>query len=248
MSVAALVLGAGRGERLRASRAGAPAGGSGEAPSFKAFVPLAGRSLLARSVAALAAVPEIETIVPVLPAEAIADDEALRALRAELGPCPALAGPVAGGAERQDSVRCGLAALPPEAELVAVHDAARPLVRPDDVARAVAAARAHGAALLVGPVADTIKRVREGRVLETPPRAECRAAQTPQVFRVDWLREALERAGAEGFVGTDDASLVERLGRPVRAVEGDPENRKITTAADLAHAEARLRARAEAAA
>ena len=85
-----------------------------------------------------------------------------------------------------------------------------------------------------------MKRVREHRVIETPPREECWAAQTPQVFRTDLLREALARADADGFQGTDDASLVERLGRPVRVVPGDPGNRKITDPDDLRWAEARL--------
>jgi 2-C-methyl-D-erythritol 4-phosphate cytidylyltransferase len=143
---------------------------------------------------------------------------------------------VAGGAERQDSARAGLAALPPEATHVAVHDAARPLVRAADVSRVVAAALAHGAALLAVPVRDTIHRVEAGRIVCTPPRSECWAAQTPQVFRVDWLREAYAKAAAEGLLGTDDAALVARLGNPVHVVLGDPDNFKITTAADLARA------------
>jgi 2-C-methyl-D-erythritol 4-phosphate cytidylyltransferase len=165
---------------------------------------------------------------------------------AELGAIPRLAAAVAGGAERQDSVRAGLRALPGDVSFVAVHDAARPLVRAADVARVVAAAREHGAALLAVRVRDTLKRVRGGRVVETPPRDECWAAQTPQVFRRDWLEEALAKAEADGFLGTDDAQLVERLGLPVRVVEGDPANLKITFPEDLALAEARLRERAAA--
>jgi 2-C-methyl-D-erythritol 4-phosphate cytidylyltransferase len=152
---------------------------------------------------------------------------------------------VAGGAERQDSVRCGLEALPAEVTHVAVHDAARPLVRPGDVTRVVRAARSCGAALLAVPVRDTIKRVESGRVVATPPRSECYAAQTPQVFRIDWLRDALAKADADGVRGTDDASLVERLGVAVEVVEGDPANLKITSAEDLALAEVWLRRRGE---
>jgi 2-C-methyl-D-erythritol 4-phosphate cytidylyltransferase len=143
-------------------------------------------------------------------------------------------------------VRLGLAALPPEVQLVAVHDAARPLVRPADVGRVVLAARACGAALLAVPVADTIHRAADGWLRETPPRAECFAAQTPQVFRADWLREALAKAEAAGVRATDDASLVAALGVAVRVVPGDPANLKITRAADLALAEAELRRRGEA--
>lgn len=225
MRVAALVLGAGAGTRLRATLGDA-------AP--KAFVALAGRSLLARSLAALAAVREIEWLIPVLPADALA---AWPALKAELPDPSRVAAPVAGGAERTDSARAGLAAIPSEATHVAVHDAARPLVRPSDVARVVEAARVYGAAILAEPVRDTIHRVREGRIVETPPRSECWAAQTPQVFRVDWLREAY--AAADG-PATDDAALVARLGRHVHVVGAEAENFKITTAADLAHAEALL--------
>ena len=172
MRVAALVLAAGRGERL----------GAGQP---KAFLPLAGRPLLVHAVEALAACARIEAIVPVLPAAEIArlagwswSDAAARKL----------APPVAGGAERQDSMRAGLGALPDGVEFVAVHDAARPLVRPDDVARVVAAAERCGAALLAVPVRDTLKRVRDGRVVETPAREGLWAAQTPQVFRASLLR------------------------------------------------------------
>ena len=104
----------------------------------------------------------------------------------------------------------------------------------------IAAALAHGAAMLAEPVRDTIHRVAGGRILATPARAECFAAQTPQVFRIDWLREAYAKASADGMVGTDDAALVARLGNPVQVVAGDPDNFKITTAADLARAEALL--------
>jgi 2-C-methyl-D-erythritol 4-phosphate cytidylyltransferase len=122
-----------------------------------------------------------------------------------------------------------------------VHDAARPFVRPSAVARVLDAARAGGAAILAVPVSDTIKRVRAGRVVETPPRPECWAAQTPQVFRVELLREAIAKASAEGRLGTDDAQLVEWLGVSVAVAEGDPDNWKLTRPEDLAAAEQRLR-------
>jgi len=101
----------------------------------------------------------------------------------------------------------------------------------------LAAAREGGAALLAVPAHDTIKRVRDGRVVETPPRGECWAAQTPQAFHADLLREALAKARADGVLGTDDAQLVERLGVPVRVVEGSARNLKITRAEDLTLAE-----------
>jgi 2-C-methyl-D-erythritol 4-phosphate cytidylyltransferase len=233
MTVAALVVGAGRGERYRASLRGAP-----ERELPKALVPLEGRPLVLWAVEALAAAPEVEAVVAVLGSDVLADlDRLAPGLRA----APKLAAVVAGGAERQDSVRAGLAALPASARLVAVHDAARPLVRTEDVRRVIRAAEASGAAILAAPIADTVKRVRDGSVVGTPPRSECWAAQTPQVFRADWLREALAKAEAEGLRATDDAALVERLGVQVRVVEGPPTNLKITTVADLAFAEALLR-------
>jgi 2-C-methyl-D-erythritol 4-phosphate cytidylyltransferase len=225
MSVAALVLAAGRGERLGR---GTP----------KAFVPLAGRPLLLHALAAMAAVPAIDSVVPVI---ARADLERWESLGTELAAIPKLGAPVFGGAERQDSVRAGLGALAAGVEWVAVHDAARPFVRPSAVARVLDAARAGGAAILAVPVSDTIKRVRAGRVVETPPRPECWAAQTPQVFRVELLREAIAKASAEGRLGTDDAQLVEWLGVSVAVAEGDPDNWKLTRPEDLAAAEQRLR-------
>lgn len=232
------MVGAGRGERLRASLA---PGEGGPPAEGKAFADLAGRPLLAHALEAVAASPEVDRVVAVVAPEAL---ERARELGASLRHGDKLAPPVAGGAERQDSVERGLASLPAEVEWVAVHDAARPLVRPEDVTRVVRAAREHGAALLAVPVADTLKQVEGDLVRATPPRAEYRAAQTPQVFRADWLREALAKARAEGVHGTDDAALVERLGVAVRVLPGDASNFKITTAEDLERAAGVLARRA----
>lgn len=219
MTVASVVLGAGRGERM-----------GGEIP--KAYLELAGCSLFARSIDAMLAVTGIDCVQPVIGAA----DEARFA--ASVAPRDSRVRPaVVGGASRQDSVAAGLAALPAEIEIVAVHDAARCLVTVDEVERVIAAAREHGAALLAIPSRDTIKRVRAGRIVETPDRAECWAAQTPQVFRRELLGEALDKATAEGFEGTDDAQLVERLGVEVHVVEGSPRNIKLTVPEDLAIAE-----------
>lgn len=234
MRVAALVLAAGRGERLHRSLGPASPGPA----TPKALLPLAGQSLLARSIEAVAAAPEIRWVLPVLPRDWL---EGWAEAAGVDSHTPGLLPAVEGGAERQDSVARGLAALPPEATHVAVHDAARPLVPTADVSRVVQEALRSGPALLATPVADTIHRAdAEGRLASTPPRAGLWAALTPQVFPVDVLREALEKAAAEGVAGTDDAGLVARLGVVVTLVEGDPQNRKITTAADLAWAEARL--------
>lgn len=229
MSVVALLLAAGRGERF-----------GHELP--KAFVPLAGRPLILHALEALSAVPELDRIVPVA---AGGELPRLRRVLAEAGPRERekLAEPVAGGAARQDSVRAGMAALPPGAEWVAVHDAARCLVRPEAVSRAIAVARREGAAILAIPARDTIKRVSGTRIVETPARAECWVAQTPQVFRVALLREALAKAAADDYLGTDDAELVERLGVPVHVVPGDTDNLKLTHPEDLVLAERILEAR-----
>jgi len=224
MSVAALVLAAGRGDRLGE---GLP----------KAFVALAGKPLLAHALAALGASRSIDVVIPVI---APADRGRWEALLSQLAAHEKLAAAVVGGAERQDSMAAGLAALPRDVTHVAVHDAARPLVRPEAVERVVRAALRDGAAILAVPVRDTIKRVRGGRVVETPDRSECFAAQTPQVFRVEVLREALAKAVAAGRVGTDDAQIVEALGVAVTVVAGDVDNIKVTHPEDLPLAERML--------
>ncbi|MCP5058751.1 MAG: 2-C-methyl-D-erythritol 4-phosphate cytidylyltransferase [bacterium] len=235
MSVAALVLAAGRGQRLRRSLT-SPGGAENDLPP-KAFLPVAGRTLLVRSLLRMAEAEEIDQLIPVVPEAWLARFEAGVG---EMDPVPGLLPSVVGGAERQDSVAAGLEALPAEVSHVVIHDAARPLVPAEDVRRVVRAALDCGAALLATPVTDTIHQVEGERLRETPAREGLRAALTPQAFRVDWLREALAKARADGVYGTDDAALVARLGVEVRVVEGDPINRKITTAADLAWAEAVL--------
>jgi len=229
MRVAALVLAAGRGERLGTDRP-------------KAFVRVAGRALLVHSLAAIAAAQEIDQVIPVLGRN---DARAWDELASQLDSISKLSDPVIGGAERQDSMAAGLAALPSDVTHVAVHDAARPLVSPADVDRVVRAAERTGAAILAAPVRDTIKRVRGGRIVETPPRSECFAAQTPQVFEAGMLREALAKAALDGRLGTDDAEIVEVLGIEVCVVSGDPGNIKITTADDLLLAERMLIARGD---
>lgn len=139
---------------------------------------------------------------------------------------------VAGGAERQDSVGNALAALGPECTHVIEHDAARPFPPADLVQRVVTALADHDAVIPVIPVVDTIKEVAGDTVVCTPDRARLRAVQTPQGFKREVLTAALAAARRESFTGTDDASLVERLGRPVCCVAGDAANRKVTTQED----------------
>ena len=141
---------------------------------------------------------------------------------------------VTGGAQRQDSVYCGLLALPPETRFVVVHDGARPLVNPQELSAALIAARDFGAAIVGVPVKDTIKVVDDGGVIvETPPRDRLWAVQTPQVFAYELIMQAHRSALESGYIGTDDASLVEHLGHPVKMVPGSYRNIKVTTPEDL---------------
>jgi 2-C-methyl-D-erythritol 4-phosphate cytidylyltransferase len=144
---------------------------------------------------------------------------------------------VAGGASRQESVWRALQSIP-AAEIVIVHDAVRPFIDRRLIDAVVSAARAEGAAICALPIAETVKRVREGRVEATLDRSGLWAVQTPQAFRAPLLVEAHEKARRDGFEGTDDAMLVERLGHPVAVVPGLERNIKITTPADLRRARA----------
>ena len=219
-----------------------PAAGGGTRlglPTPKPYLPLAGLPLLAWTLKALRAARLVDFLVLV-----VAPGEEARCRADVLEPHALDADAVVpGGADRQASVCAGLAGAPADTDLVLVHDGARPLVRAELIRAAVEAAAADGAAVVAVPDTDTIKLAdAERRVVETPPRGHLWAAQTPQVFRADWLREAHARAAADGFRGTDDSVLVERLGHPVRLVPGTPDNLKITTRTDLARAEQLLRA------
>jgi 2-C-methyl-D-erythritol 4-phosphate cytidylyltransferase / 2-C-methyl-D-erythritol 2,4-cyclodiphosphate synthase len=222
--VAAVVPAAGRGERFGA---GGP----------KALIPLRGRPLVEYALAALHAAPAIEAIVVAAPADAVhtITDAARRAAGAKLTAV------VPGGPDRQASVANALAALPAGPDVVLVHDGARPFV-PVSLIDAVAAAAAEdGAATAAVPMDETVKRSSEGWVRGTVDRAGLFRVQTPQAFRRALLEEAHREAERAGFRGTDDAALVERLGRPVRLVPGAPHNLKVTVPADLVLAEALLR-------
>lgn len=221
MSVTAIVVAAGVGARLDAGKP-------------KAFVEVGGVPLLIRSLRALLAAPSISDAVVVAP-------PSHRLACAELiehhGPWRCRIAQVGGGRERQDSVRAGMAAVG-NAPLVAVHDAARPFVELEAVERVIALAAEHGAAILAVPTRDTVKQVHsDGWVESTPPRERMWAAQTPQVFRTDILRRAHEEAVAKGFLASDDALLVERVGVRVYVTAGSDNNRKITTPEDLRWAE-----------
>ena len=145
---------------------------------------------------------------------------------------------VEGGEHRQDSVASALAAVAADGDdIVLVHDGVRPFVTPEIIAEVIAAARKHGAAIAGMPAMDTVKQVErtaEGALIKsTIPRASIVMAQTPQGFRYDILKKAFDEAAADGFLGTDEASVIERSGHPVAVVMGSPRNLKITTPADM---------------
>ena len=141
---------------------------------------------------------------------------------------------VPGGKERQDSVRAGLEALPEGTDIVAVHDAVRPFVSPGLIRTVIEHAAAFSAAVLGVPVKDTVKKVTRDNIISgTLDRDGLWLTQTPQAFRRQVIRAAYEKAAQDGFVGTDDASLVERIGGFVRMIPGDHDNIKMTTPEDL---------------
>jgi 2-C-methyl-D-erythritol 4-phosphate cytidylyltransferase len=218
---AAILLAAGSGKRIGATRP-------------KAFLPIGERPMLSVAAAAAAASPRIGALVVAAPPGY--EDEARSSVEGLSLPTTVLTG----GRTRQASVRAALSALAPDAEVVVVHDAARPFAPPDlftEVIRAVEAG-ADGAIPVV-PVTDTVKRLDGIRVVDTIDRTELANAQTPQAFRVRILRAAHERAATDGEDVTDDAALLERTATVV-AVVGDPMNFKITTLLDLARAESRI--------
>ncbi len=150
-----------------------------------------------------------------------------------------------GGSTRQESVKNGFAVLQTDCQYIAVHDGARPLVRPADIEQVIADARTHGAATLGVPVKDTVKVVRDGFITDTPDRSTLWLTQTPQVFRRSLYAKALAKAAADGTDYTDDCQLVEALGVQVYMTRGDYVNIKLTTPEDFAVAEALLRAASE---
>jgi 2-C-methyl-D-erythritol 4-phosphate cytidylyltransferase len=212
VSVWAVLAAAGSGERLGADRP-------------KAFVRLGDQPLLAESLARLDASAWVDAIVVAAPPDW---EEPAILLAEELG-CGKVSACVTGGPTRADSVRLGLAEVPDDVAVVLVHDAARPLLDDDVVERVVTALNeGWDGAVPALPVADTVKRVEDDRVVETLPRDQIRIVQTPQAFIADVLRRALT-----GSDWTDCAAAVEAAGGRVKAVEGDPRLLKITDAADL---------------
>jgi 2-C-methyl-D-erythritol 4-phosphate cytidylyltransferase len=229
----AIIVAAGRGTR---------AGDGG----LKQFRELAGAPVIVHTLRRFDECETISETIAVVPADEVENFSAT----ARAHDLKKVARVIAGGSSRMESVWRGLETLDAaRVSIVAVHDGVRPFVRPSEIDATVRAAEKCGAALLVAPVTDTIKRVSVGAeteasgetVVETLERASLRRALTPQCFRYALLRRAYERARAENFDATDDSTLVERLGSKVAAIAGDPRNIKLTRAEDFALAEILLR-------
>ncbi len=215
MRVTGIVVAAGRGDRFGAAIP-------------KQFLAVEGETLVARAIRALSSRPGVDGVVAVLPPDVEAG------VAREVRALPGVSLVVAGGATRAASVRRGLEAAG-DATHVLVHDAARPLAGAALIDAVLAATLEHGAAVPAVAVRDTVKED-DGRgfVNRTVERSRLRLAQTPQGARSDWLRDALDGAFRDGVEVTDEASALERAGRKVRLVPGDPSNVKVTTPADLA--------------
>lgn len=215
-----------------------PAGGSGcrfGPGQPKQFVSLAGWPVLAHTLARFDQTSAVDLVVLVVPEDHI---EAARSRVVNPLGFRKVRRIVPGGETRQESVYNGFLALDDDASLVVVHDGVRPLVRVSTIEAVVEAAREHGAAIAAVPVRDTLKKVDGQTIQGTLNRGQVWQAQTPQAFDRLWLAEALAAARRDGFTGTDEAALIERLGRPVRIVPGAADNIKITSPEDLVLAEA----------
>lgn len=223
MRVGAIIAAAGFGRRMKTDRP-------------KQLLVLNDTPILVHTVRKFDAAPVIDYIIVTAPRESV--DE-IRHL-VETAGLTKSATVIEGGERRQDSVAMGLARLQPETDLVAVHDAVRPFVSIQDIENVVRQAEQSGAAILAVPIVDTIKHAEREFVESTLTREHLVLAQTPQVFRTKILKQAFEEAARDEYYGTDESSLVERMGHPVAIVRGSERNIKITRPSDLTLARAFL--------
>ena len=228
MKVIALIPAAGMGRRMAAG-------------VNKQYLLLGGKPIVARTASIFQELERIDDVYLVIPSEEIPYCREQVVERYGLTKVRSI---VPGGAERQHSVLNGLRALGDlsDDDVVLIHDGVRPFIPVRVIEEAIAVARIHDGALVAVPAKDTIKLVEDGVVTDTPPRERLWLAQTPQAFRYGIIRQAHEAAASAGYLGTDDAALVERLGLKVHVVQGDYRNIKITTPEDMQLAEAFLAA------
>lgn len=207
MKTTAIIVAAGAGSRFKSD-------------TPKQFIEINGKPVIVHTIERLHSAPSVDSIVLVLAAEQAFDASGFSKIT----------NIVAGGSTRAESVRNGLDAV--DADIVAVHDGARPLVTVDEIERTIAKAKETGAACLVAPVTDTIKLIRGEEIADTLDRSKLRRALTPQAFKIEVLKRAFEGVDLSESV-TDECYLVEKLGHPIAIVEGGPRNVKITHAEDL---------------
>lgn len=227
MKVIALIPAAGMGKRMGAG-------------INKQYLLIAGSPIVARTVAVFEQSPLVDDIYIISPE---AEIPFCREQVVEAYGFAKVRAIIAGGAERQHSALNGLRGIvdPTDDDIVLIHDGVRPFVTHEIIAGAIDTAKREDGALVAVPAKDTIKVVEGALILDTPRRETLWQAQTPQAFRYGIIRNAHEKAAAEGFLGTDDSALVERLGGKVHVVMGDYRNIKITTPEDLVLAEAFLK-------
>ena len=222
MKTTAIIVAAGSGSRLHSD-------------TPKQFLEIYGKPVIAHTIERFESAPSIDSIILVLADDQVASFDASAFSK--------ITKVVSGGPTRAESVRQGIDAAR-DADIVAVHDGARPLVTVDEIERTIAKAKESGAACLVAPVTDTIKSVRGGEISDTLDRDMLRRALTPQAFKTEVLRKAFEKVDLNESV-TDECYLVEKLGHPIAIVEGSSRNIKITHPEDLILAEALLNSKLE---
>ena len=213
------------------------AGGKGQrmqSPTAKQFLLLGGKPILAQTIAVFEACPVVDEIFVIAPQDEMAK---VQTEIIEKYQYKKVLKVVRGGRMRQQSVWNGLRAIKSDCSWVVVHDGVRPLITSELIEDGLKEARLTGAAIVAVPARDTVKRLPPGGKLQTLPREEIWLAQTPQIFEFSLLHRAYQKADQDQFTGTDDASLVERLGQPVSLIPGDYRNIKITSPEDLTIAE-----------
>lgn len=200
----------------------------------KPFLRIGGKTILEHTISRFTSLPNLVQVIVATSADYFANVEQILSSFSDSCACMV----VEGGEERQFSIYNALKNVSQEAQLVAVHDAVRPFIRKELIAECCKVAEVKDGAVVGVPAKDTIKEVNENReIISTPDRSRLWQAQTPQIFQKHQLLKAYESASKNNFIGTDDASLVEKIGGHVQMVEGDRENLKITYPVDLKIAE-----------
>jgi len=223
MKVGAIIAAAGSGRRMKSDRP-------------KQYLALNGTPIIIHTIRKFDACKAIDYIIVTAPRESL--DELTQLVKAAGFKKSVTV--VEGGERRQDSVSMGIRHLQPGTDIIAVHDGVRPFVPVEDIEKVVEQAERSGAAILAVPILETVKQAEKNLVQSTLTREHLVLAQTPQVFRTSLLKEAFERAAGDEYYGTDESSLVERLGHPIAIVRGSERNIKITRPGDLTLARAFL--------